>query len=163
MGKSGLTRRGLTAGLAASVLPAEAVSSASGDAVWPMLVQELQAAERVHRAAMAGLTEAEKRLFALPARKRKRVRSKSYLEAQRAEAVAGEAVEAVHRRVAATPAMAMAGLRAKVRLMAGVYGIDPNATIIRPGEHGDLMSCLIRSLIVDLSAGEQATSAASIA
>lgn len=118
-----------------------------------MLVQELQAAEGVHRAAMAGLADAERRLYALPARRRRRSPSKLCLKAQRAEAVAGEAVEAVHRRMAMTPAATKEGLLVKMRLTASVYGIDPDAAIIRPGEHDDLMSCLIRSLIVDLSAG----------
>ena len=154
MGKGGLTRRGLTAGLAAAVVPAGATSSESGDAVWPMLVEELQAAEGVHRAAMASLADAERCLYALPARRRRRSPSNLCL-AQRAEAVAVEAVEAVHRRVVMTAAVTKEGLLVKMRLMASAYGIGLDAAIMRPGEHGDLMSCLIRSLIVDLSAGQQ--------
>lgn len=151
MDKSGLTRRGPTAGLAATVVPSGSAGGASNDGTWAMLVQELWAAERVQRDAIANLAEAEKRFFALPLRRRKGKQPNSYLAAQRAEMAAGEAIEAVHRRIAKTPAVTKQRLAIKVRLLATAYGIDPDTRVIRPGEDDDLVSRLIRSLIADLS------------
>lgn len=151
MDKSGLTRRGLTAGLGAAVVPSRSAGGASSAGTWAMLVQELWAAEQVQRVAIDGLAEAEKRLFALPVGRRKGEQPNSYLAAQRAEIAAGEAIEAVHRRIAKTPAVTKQRLAIKVRLLATAHGIDPDTRVTRPGEDDDLASCLIRSLIADLS------------
>jgi len=151
MDKSGLTRRGLTAGLAAAVAPSGSASGTSSDGTWATLVQELWAAEQAQKVAIAGLAEAEKGFITLPVRRRKGKQPNSYLAAQHAEMAAGEAIEAVHRRIAKTPAVTKQRLAIKMRLLATAYGIDPDTRVIRPGEDDDLVACLIRSLIADLS------------
>jgi hypothetical protein len=141
MDKGHLTRRGLTTRLAAAVSPSSSADGTCGDGIWAVLVQELWAAEQVQRLAIAGLAEAEQRFFA----------PNSYLEAQRTEMAAGEALEVIHRRIAMIPASTKHRLAIKVRLLATACSIDLDARTICAGEDDDLISCLIRSLMADLS------------
>jgi hypothetical protein len=117
---------------------------------WPRLLAELKAAEAAQETALKGLADAENRLFALPARQRRPLPG-WYRAAIRREANTGRALEALSLRIAGTPASGKAGMRAKIRLLASVYGMSPDAPA-RAAEGDDLAAQLIRSLIVDLGA-----------
>ena len=147
MGKQGLTRRGLTAAIAAA-LPLKSAIGSADHSVWAGLVRDLRIANGQWAAAMASLNKAERRYFALPARRRRAPQPVWYVAAQQAEAEAADQVERVHRQIARTRALGREGLALKMRLLAAAYGdtLDNNV-----GDAEDLVSCLIRSLVADLS------------
>lgn len=98
---------------------------------------------------MANLAQAERRYFALPRRHLRKADPDWYIAAQQAEAIAGALVEKIYRRIAQTRADSSASLLIKLRLLAVIYGDNPDAT--ESGEEDeDLVSSLIRSLIADL-------------
>jgi hypothetical protein len=150
MGRQGLTRRGLAAGLVAAVVPSSA-GSAEG-AAWAGLVRDLQRAQEHRAAVMAALNEAERRYFALPKRQRRRGGPDWFSAAQEAEAKAAAAVDALCLRIAQTRAASREGLAVKIRLLAAAYGDDPDAES-DDDRSDDLVSHLIRSLLVDLGPG----------
>lgn len=116
---------------------------------WPVLLRELQLAEAAQKAALAALTSAERRFLALPTRERKPLPA-WYRAAHETAAKVCEDLEALHRRLAATPAAGRQGMRAKARLLAEIHGVAPK-TPVRVGDRDDLVACLIRSLIADLA------------
>ena len=97
---------------------------------------------------MANLNEAEQRYFALPKKQRRGPEPDWYQAAQQAEAEAANVVEKLHLRIARTPARTREGLAIKMRLLAAAYGEDLDSDT---GDARDLASCLIRSLVTDLS------------
>ena len=146
MGTRGLTRRGLTAALAAALSPKAAIG-AIDDRVWATLVHDLRIANEGWCAAMANLNEAERRYFALPRKKRRGPAPDWYLAAQHAEAEAAGLVEKLSFQVVRTRAPGQEGLALKVQLLAAAYGEDLKADAV---DAEDLVSGLIRSLPADL-------------
>lgn len=111
-------------------------------------MRELQAAEAAQQVALAAFSIAERRYFALSARKGK-LPPDWYRTACRDVASAGRTVDALYRRIAATSAAGRRGMLAKARLLAIVYGLGPERPA-KAGERDDLVAILIRSLIADL-------------
>lgn len=73
-----------------------------------------------------------------------------YRAADPAVLVAGDALEDLDRRIAATPASGKPGLRAKAQLLAMAYGLDLGRSA-RARDREDLGATLIRSLFADFA------------
>src|SRR5690242_18342064 len=99
MGKQGLTRRELTAAIAAALPSRSAIGPVDGSA-WASLVHDLRIANERWAAAMASLNKAERRYFALPARRRRAPQPAWYVAAQQSEAQAADQVEKLHLQIA---------------------------------------------------------------
>jgi hypothetical protein len=111
-------------------------------------VRDLELANKRLAVAIASLSKAERRYFDLPDWRRSGPEPDWYAAAQQAEADAAAIVDKLHLQIARTRAHGREGLAVKVRLLAAAYGEDLNNDV-RDDE--DLVSCLVRSLIADLS------------
>jgi hypothetical protein len=129
---------------------AAAGTSTEDTVTWARLVRDLRAAKVRLEFAMAELGKAERRYFALP-RSKRRPPPDWYQSAQHAETLAGDGVEEVSHRIARTRARGREGLAIKVQLLAEAYGQMPENSDLEVPDPDDLVACLIRSLITDLS------------
>lgn len=116
---------------------------------WSALLRKLWSAEAAQQSALASFTSAERRFFALPPRQRRSSPS-WYRAAEQATFDAGEALDTLYCRIAATPSLEKQGLRAKVRLLAMAYGVALDMPV-RRRDREDLCATLIRSVFADLT------------
>lgn len=150
MSKPDLTRRRLMVSAALPSPPGSALGS-GGSFMWRTLVHDLEQANKQLAVAMSRLNEAERRYFALAARRREGPEPDWYRAAQQIEAAAANVVERLTLQIAGTRTVSREGLALKVRLLAAAYGEDPDRVERGTHDPDDLVACLIRALIVDLN------------
>jgi hypothetical protein len=137
--------------MVSAALPSPSALGSGNSFEWRTLVRDLEQANKQWATAMSHLSEAECRYFALPTRRRGGPAPDWYRAAQQAEAAAGDVVERLTLQIAGTRAVSREGLVLKVRLLAAAYGEDPDRVGRGASDPDDLVACLIRALIIDLS------------